>query len=44
MFKKKVKTHNVNGAVYKTVTDWDAVWGVLFLVAVGLVVLNAVFG
>tara|TARA_R110000868_G_scaffold64234_3_gene193125 strand:+ start:20263 stop:20397 length:135 start_codon:yes stop_codon:yes gene_type:complete len=44
MFTKKVKTHNIRGAVYKTVIDWDAVWGAVFLSVIGIGILSWVFG
>lgn len=36
---KKVGEGNINVKRYKKVTDWDAVWGTIFVVGIGIVVI-----
>lgn len=42
MFSKLVKTHDIKGAAYKKVIDWDAVWGTIVLGGVAFAVLAAI--
>jgi hypothetical protein len=41
MFMKDKWVGSVHG--YKKVVDWDAVWGTIFAVVLGLVILNWIF-
>ncbi len=44
MFTKLVKTHDIKGAGYKKVTDWEAILAAIFFIVIGIGVLSAIFG